>query len=304
MFPLLVGLAGILWLAALGGKEALRQPAEKEALVPPPKPGESAGAGGTGGSGAGGTGGAGGGGTKSSLFGFDETPPFDPTAVFASGWGLGDATKWSLPEVLNASRAAPSAGLPEGAHVTPNYDPALAPIESGERVTFEVEQTVGGSTKKLGVLEGIYSGPSKNLSYEGATVTVDRTAESGELELSAGKYAIPASKQNYEQSYLSRVVWRAVTPESVGMGAIVAPPLVAGDQLTLVCKDAFGNTVVWIGQVAADGPATTGSYNVSMQKAYKVLKDVGAGKISRPFFASQAVVALPFGWLADPKTIP
>lgn len=291
MFPLLLGLAGIFWLAALGGREALRQPvASKEELLPPPKATDTA------------PGGAApSGGAKEGLFGVDA--PFDPTVIFGAGAGSGSLVDWSLPGLLSATRSSPASGLPAGAYVAQSVDPAAAPIESGERVTFVVEQPAGVGKDELAVLEGIYSGPSNNLSYEGATVTVDRTALSGSTEMAAGKYSIPASKRNYEQTYVARVVWTSAAPDSAGLTAISAPPLAEGDKLTLVCRDAYGNTVIWIGQVEG-GSFASGSYDVVLQKAYRVLRDVGEGKISRPFFMSQATVKLPTNWLVDPKSIP
>ncbi len=290
MFPLLLGLAGIFWLAALGGREALRQPvASKEELLPPPKATDAA------------PGGAApSGGTKEGLFGVDA--PFDPSVIFGAAAGSG-SVDWSLPGLLSATRSSPASGLPSGAYVAQSVDPAAAPIESGERVTFVVEQIAGDGKDELAVLEGIYSGPSNNLSYEGATVTVDRTALSGSTEMAAGKYSIPASKRDYEQTYVARVAWTPAAPDSAGLAAISAPPLTEGDKLTLVCRDAYGNTVIWIGQVEG-GSFASGSYDVVLQKAYRVLRDVGEGKISRPFFMSQAMVKLPTNWLVDPKSIP
>ena len=282
MFPLLLGLAGLAWLVAMGGKEALRQPAAAKAdLVPTPSAVSGAGA-------------------AESLAGRDA--PFDPLALLGSALPARESG-WTLSDMLDATRAASKVSVPSDAYVGASYEPAQAPLEPGERVTFRVESGDAYSKDYLGSLEGIYSGPSDDLSEGPASVAVDREAESGSREMASGRYTIAASPRRYEHAFLSRVVWSPVAPASKGLASVSNPPeLVEGDKLTLVAVDAFGTTVVWIGQV--EGGSASSGYEVVLHKAFKTLRDVGEGKISAPFVDSQARVKLPSTWLVAPASIP
>lgn len=289
MFPLILGLFGLAWLV-MGGKDALRQPASKEDLTPPSPKSDAAPSTSSGTTG-----------SKEGLFG-DAEAPIDLSALFGTSAPGTPAGGWSLSELLGASRSASPTALPERSYVAQSPSPAIAPLMSGERVTFTLERNVDGAKDQVAVLEGIYSGPEDKLSLNTASVAVDRVALSGAEEIAAGRYAIPASKRDYEHSYVSRVAWKPVAPSEAGLKSIAAPPLSVGDKLTLVAEDDFGTRVVWIGMVTG-GSAESG-YEVSLYSAYKVLRDVGEGKISRPFFSSQATVKLPSTWLVDPKSIP
>jgi hypothetical protein len=247
--------------------------------------------------------------------------PFDPSVLFGAGTpalpgvdlstGVPTDITSGLPMDLggflgNAARAIPVATLPKNATLDDSFGYAPTPLETDTRVLFAVDMpsTEGGSGKeRAAILEGLYYGPSKNFSYEGATVVVDRIADLGVGDLVAGKYAIPPSKYASEHSYLEVVTWLPEKPESLGMTSVVNPPaLVKGDKITLAAKDTVGNAVVWIAQVHE--VLSDGRYDVILQKAYKVLTDVGYGKISPPLLLSQALVRIAPTMFVNPKSIP
>lgn len=242
--------------------------------------------------------------------------PFDPAVLFGAftppSVDLSTDLASGIPVDLggflggSAARAIPVVTLPKSATFDENFGYAAAPLETDTRVLFAVDMpsTEGGSgEERAGVLEGLYYGPSRNFTYEGATVVVDRIADVGAGDLQPGKYAIPPSRRNGDHSYLEVVTWQPVTPESLDMISVINPPkLDKGDKLTLAAKDGVGNTVVWIGQVHES--LSDGRYDVILQKAYKVLTDIGDGKISPPLLLSQALVRLAPTMLVNPKSIP
>lgn len=249
-------------------------------------------------------------GASERLFGPSESDlPFDPSALFGFEMPFDPFTaqpfdpmgdKFSIPDLLDAARSAPKAALPKGAYIADVGADASSP-QLDDRVLVFVEYGPSGS--RVGVGEGLYYGPTSNYDGEPAYVTVDRIAEVGDGDLAYGRYDVPASKRRYEQSYLAKVLWTPIDPSSADLVAVENPPTLAKeDKLTLVAKDTLGNTVVWIGQVYA--ARSDGAYDVILQKAYKVLKDVGVGKISPPFNLAQALVTLAPTQLVNPKSIP
>jgi hypothetical protein len=259
-----------------------------------------------------GLGGSGGGSGAYSESLTDASLPFDPWAVFGAATVPGldlstgvptDATSGlpvDLGTFLGTSRAVPNAVLPKGAYVAKTYDPAPAPLYG--RVTFTVQALGPDGVEDLDVLEGTYAGPQDDLTDE-SVVVVDRVARNGVGNLQPGRYSIPASKWKYEHTYLSKVTWTAVAPESVGLVAVVNPPKLAKeDMLTLVAKDVYDNTVVWIGIV--EDVADDGTYDVSIMKNYRVIHDSGDGVIPRPQALQQALVKLKPNMLVNPKSIP
>lgn len=248
-----------------------------------------------------------GGGASERLFGPSETDlpldpsvlfglPFDPTKMFFEPV-TGDML--SIPDLMSSARGATKVALPKDERFADaGADAYDAKVD--DRVLVFV---TGEDSSRVGVMEGLYYGPTSNYDTDSATVTVDRIAEVGSGDLAYGRYVIPPSKRRYEQTYVSRVVWTPVDPSSLDLVAVIDPPkLGKGDKLTLVAHDTVGNNVVWIGQVHE--ARSDGSYDVILQKAYKVLRDVGVGKISPPFNLAQALVNLQPSQLVNPKSIP
>jgi hypothetical protein len=291
MFPFLLGLVGLVWFTLRGGNASpspspAPTPTFKGELIPLDAPK---------------------GGVSESLFGAGETP-FDPLSIFGTAaipsLDLSTGGTSGAPFDLGGflSRAAPKAEVPAGVQVDETYDAAQAPLDSGVRVLMRLSQKFGDEERSAGVVEGLYSGPEEDLKGQPATIVVDRIAESGALELFAGRYNVPPSKRDYEHSYLERVAWTPLSPEAAGLTAVANPPQLGnGDKLTLVARDTVGNVVVWIAQVEA---ALKGSYEVVLHTAYKMIKDVGEGKISRPYDHEQATVVLPTTALVNPASIP
>lgn len=176
---------------------------------------------------------------------------------------------------------------------------ADAPLQSGERMTFEVVDTDGASR---GALEGTFSGPYDP--DEGpSTVLVDRVALSRGTSFDVpGKYTIPASSKHSYHDRLRRVVWSVRDPAEKDLkGFSDSFKLDPGDKITVLLRDDFGTYVVGIAQVRE--VKDDGTYKALLLSPYATLTDEGRGEVTFTRMLAQGLVDVKFSQLVDPKSL-
>lgn len=210
--------------------------------------------------------------------------------------GMSDVLGAGTRQASNTEVQAPRS-LPTGASIALEGS-ADAPVESGTRVTFSVQN----KDISFGRLEGNYAGPSDPASGS-AYVYVDRIAvrpeEAAEL-LPFGRYTIPASSKSGFSDRLDRVVWEVIDPETVGLKKFASPPSVAvGDKVPFVVRDLYGNVAIAVTTLRAQD--AYGGMTVVLDHPWKqqAFKDEGFGSPVFPRELVQATLTAPSSWILD-----